>query len=58
LAATGADLVENGLPGEPELACGIVELDVPIRDGRHKALSDFVGDPDSPRRMFGRLLGR
>jgi hypothetical protein len=55
--AAGADLIENRLPREAELARGVVELDVPVRDGRHEALSDLVGDPNPPRRMLGSLLG-
>ncbi len=32
------DLIEHGLPGEPELAGGVIELDVPVRDRRHEPL--------------------
>ena len=56
VASVGADLIEDGLPREAELAGGVVEFDVAVGHGRHEPFSDLVGQPNPPWRVFGCLL--
>ena len=56
-AVAGADLVEQRLTRDSELASSLIELEVASWDVRDESLADLVSDRDPPRGVRRGLLG-